>query len=360
MSEPNLRNLPVRVTSGDLRNVPSHVINYVDDFMVKYSLIGVSDNKHVILGWQRYYVFDEINTYGIIDVKFISPKEQERLLVKFYNISYIMVPHFCDNPVNARKLFHLRLDDTLSSHDTLEKYLYPNVIISDFILGVWDNRVWIQTLVEETREWIDYLRKELNDYNRISLQFCAKEIESMIKTTLEEAKSRLPVDNNSIDNNLTRVIKKNYQGYLYTWIVEETDENTFLTAWKFDHKALVWNKVGHKIQTFLSELKLLTSEDIMAISQKGIYIWTADIGNEIKLIYYWGSIKLIKPKTHYELIFDQLDFLNKKLVFSKNFLPPPSFSQLISHPSFDCYMDTSTRAWFLFEDLLDYYMNDIF
>ncbi|CAG8549810.1 27667_t:CDS:2 [Gigaspora margarita] len=225
-----------------------------------------------------------------------------------------MVPHFCNNPVNARKLFHLRLDEALSNHDTLENYLYPNVIISDFIIGVWDNKVWIQTLVEETREWIDYLRKELNDYNRISLQFCAKEIESMIKKTLEDAKSRLPVDNNSIDNNLTRVIKnKNYHGYLYTWIVEETDENTFLTAWKFDHKALAWNKIGNKIRTFLSELKLLTSEDIMAISQKGIYIWTADIGNEIKLIYYWGSIKLIKPKTHYELIFDQLDFLNKKL-----------------------------------------------
>ncbi|CAG8565250.1 11263_t:CDS:2, partial [Dentiscutata heterogama] len=352
MSEPNLNNIPVLVTSNDLRNVPSHVINYVDDFMVNYSLIGVSDNKHIILGWQRHCyvdVFNDANTYGIVDVNFISSKRQERLLIKFYNISYLMVPHFCNIPINARKLFQLRLDDTS------EKYLYPNVIISDFIVGVWDNKVWIQSLVKDAKEWIDYLRKELNDYNRISVHFCAKEIELTIKSTLARAKSCL-------DDNLTKVIKKKsyYNGYLFTWIVEETDENTFLTAWKFDHEALVWNKVGNKIQTFLSELKLLTSEDIMAISQKGIYIWTADIGNEIKLLFYWGSIRLVKPKTHYELIYDQLNFLNKRLVFSKNSLPPPSFSQLISHPSFDCYMDTNTRTWFLFEDLLDYYMNDMF
>ncbi|CAG8599872.1 9131_t:CDS:2 [Dentiscutata erythropus] len=284
----DLNNIPVRVTSNDLRNVPSHVINYVDDFMVNYSLIGVSDNKHIILGWQR----------------------------------------------------HCYVDDALSNHDTSEKYLYPNVIISDFIVGVWDNRVWIQTLVKDAKEWIGYLRKELNDYNRISVHFCAKEIELTIKTTLERAKTCL-------DDDLTRVIEKKsyYNGYLFTWIVEETDENTFLTAWKFDHEALAWNKVGNKIQTFLSELKLLASEDIMTISQKGIYIWTADIGNEIKLLFYWGSIRLVKPKTHYELIYDQLDFLNKRLVFSKNSLPPPSFSQLISHPSFDCYMDTNTRTW---------------
>ncbi|CAG8454842.1 14594_t:CDS:2 [Cetraspora pellucida] len=302
------------------------------------------------------HVFKDINTYGIIGVNFISSMKQERILVKFYKISYIMVPHSCDNPIDAKKLFQLSLEDELNSQDTSEKFLYPNVIISDFIVGVWDHRLWIKPLIHETTEWTDYLRKELSDYNRIQVQFCAKEIELMMKDTLTKAKSYL-------DNNEIRVIKKKsyYNGYLYTWIVEEADEKTFLTAWMYDHKALAWSKVGNKIQTFLSEIKLLTSEDIVAISPKGIFVWMAVKDHGIRLLYYWGSIKIAKPNAnHYELIISQIEFLDDKLMFSKNSLPPPSYSQLISHPSEYCYMDTSTKSWFSLEDLLEYYMNNMF
>ncbi|CAG8524289.1 36528_t:CDS:2, partial [Racocetra persica] len=363
----DLSSLPIRITMGDLKNVPTHVINYVDDFkQIKKLFVffkpteeykdtfyfdeiyGIIDLKTKVLqkfevqglsalsAYEAIYVFEDIHTYGIIGVNFISSKVQERILVKFYKISYIMVPHTCDNPIDARKLFQLRLDSESNSQDASEQFLYPNVVISDFIVGVWDNKLWIQTLVRETKEWTEYLREELHDYNRIQIQFCAEEIELMMEDTLAQAKIYL-------NYNETRVIKKKryYNGYLYTWIVEETDDNTFLTAWIFDHKALAWSKVGNKIQTFLSDIKLLTSEDIVAISSKGIFVWTVVKDHGIKLLYYWGSVKIAKPNAYYyELVVDQIEFLNDKLVFSKNSLPPPSFSQLISHPSHDCYMDT--------------------
>ncbi|CAG8647041.1 11016_t:CDS:2, partial [Racocetra fulgida] len=295
LTRQDLSSLPIRITTGDLKNVPTHVINYVDDF-------------------KDTFYFDEI--YGIIDLK-------TKLLQKFEVQGLSALSAY--EAIYARKLFQLRLDSELNSQDAPEKFLYPNVVISDFIVGVWDNKLWIQTLVRETKEWTEYLREELHDYNRIQIQFCAEEIELMMEDTLVKAKIYL-------NYNETRVIKKKsyYNGYLYTWIVEETDDNTFLTAWMFDHKALAWSKVGNKIQTFLSDIKLLTSEDIVAISPKGLFVWTVVKGHGIKLLYYWGSVKIAKPNAYYyELVIDQIEFLNDKLVFSKNALPPPSFTREI-------------------------------
>ncbi|CAG8821022.1 1777_t:CDS:1, partial [Cetraspora pellucida] len=50
----DLKSLPIRITTSDLKNVPTHVINYVDDFEARYSLIDVSDHKHIVFGCQRF------------------------------------------------------------------------------------------------------------------------------------------------------------------------------------------------------------------------------------------------------------------------------------------------------------------
>ncbi|CAG8508277.1 7240_t:CDS:2, partial [Scutellospora calospora] len=297
------------------------------------------------------YVFKNKNTYGIIGVNFISSKNKEYLLVKFYKIVYILVPY--SNPVDASKLLQLKLDDDLNSQD--EKYLYPNAITSDFIVGVWNKNLWIQCLIRETKEWTDYLHQNFNDYNKIHTYFCTNEIENMIKTTLTKVKSCLA-------NNSIRILTKKFLvGYVYAWIVKETEDHIYLTAWKFNHKNSVWNKVGNMIQSYPSELKQLSSGDLMAISIRGIFIWTACGSDKINLNYYWGSIDITKPnQIYYKSIIDQLDFLNDKLVFSQNYFPPPSIDQLVSHPLLACHMDIITRELFLFDDLLEYYIDDMF
>ncbi|KAF0403807.1 hypothetical protein F8M41_009220 [Gigaspora margarita] len=91
----------------------------------------------------KYYIDVQLNVDNTLLVVFNRKQDA----INVYSTSQVLC--------YQNKIIHLRLDDTLSSHDTLKKYLYPNVIIFDFILGVWDNKVWIRTLVEETREWID-------------------------------------------------------------------------------------------------------------------------------------------------------------------------------------------------------------
>ncbi|CAG8453393.1 17876_t:CDS:2 [Dentiscutata erythropus] len=173
----------------------------------------------------------------------------------------------------------------LNSEDESTRLLEPNIITSSHIIGVSNNQLWIQNLVKN-KDHID----EFKVNSLVDIYSCGEEIGQIIR---------------DINFPLTKI----HVGCLYTWIVKFTNEMAvLLTAWKYDHEMLIWNKIGDMIQI----IKLLGSEDtIQTIDNNDSSLL------QLKHGYISTFIELIDIVTSSLLELEEID---KSFVFTERFL----------------------------------------
>ncbi|CAG8481071.1 16553_t:CDS:2 [Dentiscutata heterogama] len=354
------------------------------------SLIGVSDCKDIILWIKRddpydfgnyltectekmmVYIYSAISgvmlekcafDYNLdISICFIGSKNSERLFVN----DYIMNPQNLSNNIDAKDLLKVTFEDN-------EPTLIKNVIISDYIIGIYYDHVIIKNLIHHKR-WTDYVH-----YDKIDIYSCGNEIRQKIQSTLEKY---LKIYETNLEYSQDISVTESHIGKICTWNVSHTTHDDYgtynvisLEAKKINHENNNWDKVGDTIHIwttmstrvknssykhYLMESWLLKSEDLLIISSFGIQIWTINSGKEITLLYYWVNFKVsdnLFSKTALQIMIEQITFLNNNLDFSKGLPPSPSFEQFIENDNNYVYFFDSSH--FKCYDLLEYYMNNI-
>ncbi|KAF0524640.1 transient receptor potential cation channel subfamily a member 1-like [Gigaspora margarita] len=256
--------------------------------------IEISDNEALLVVCAEYKSSKETNLYvcstetGInlssLTAKFvidrfhlIASNKGERLLIHYINISgkytiSLMDPYDLKNPINANKLFE--------NKQIQEQY----IIKSDKIIYTNDGKVFIEQLVDDN--WVEYLRKELKDTNRI--------------TTL----SKMPIDL------ITKIIEESsydpphsdeFVGRFLRWGLELDDKSVILTVVDFNYRTNKWNPDDKKrqldilpsfyadVKNYIIHCEVLENDDLIAITRIGVFIWTYNKLCGVKMHYYWND-----------------------------------------------------------------------
>ncbi|CAG8803451.1 24699_t:CDS:2, partial [Cetraspora pellucida] len=346
-------------------------------------LYGVSDNKHVILMTERQVPYNfgrflkhlidiqpckiEIVPPAIIDkLEFFGPHKSERFLIKGHYAKSLKVTYKMANPYTLKVYSAINL----LKHDGNEIEVFT--VHPDHIIRVWNNRLFVQELMES--EWPEYLKSVIDDNDQITTLFCGESVKKTLEDTLKIYKSDHDPGSTSK--------KKTFTGHSFIWNVIfhdrfETRKNFVLKAQKFDHEENSWDPVEKSVEfpsshflgdsTYFMECNLLESEDLLMITPIGVFIWTIKSDGEIGLLYYWGLYDGTRSKTPQEGIInnlesilkdDQLKFSNKKL------LPSPHFNRIVKMRKRSTWFTEHDKGWGTmnapnFQDLLDYYMNDV-
>ncbi|CAG8490325.1 1552_t:CDS:2 [Gigaspora rosea] len=337
-----------------------HSVNSNDNEILNdaFDLIAVSDCKHIIVEtykkndkFPRDFIFStengmiiaEDNECSFNEYKyFVASEEGECLILQKGESFFITEPCRLDNKVNADKLFQL------DNIDQNEKKLYPCIIHSDRAIGVCNGYLWIKKLIYN--EWKKYLCEEFNEYYKVNNLLFGKEIERHLKETLESCES----DPKSPP----------CEGNFFKWNWSFKPNLFILEADAFNNVEREWNKIKAieiKIDNFLDtdqiKFKLLESEDLMAITTIGVFIWTIKYEKGIFLQGFWGyqpnivrsdnsaserTIKTIKK------LLKQFNCSNTKL------LPSPSFDTI-------CFLEISKLDFYntCFKNFIDDYTDNI-
>ncbi|CAG8576815.1 21449_t:CDS:2 [Cetraspora pellucida] len=255
----------------------------------------------------------------------IASRKGERLLYISddpYNLNHqynLMDPYNLKNPIDAGVLFER---DKIPIRDP---YIILSDEISDKIVYTIDGRVLIEELVPNN--WVKYLRKELNDTNRIT---------TLSKKTIDiiaEIINKLTDDYN--------VNRKEFEGESLKWGLELDDKSVRITAIDYNHRKMEWNPDDKKKhldilpsfypngKDFILCCEILENDDLIMITRIGVIIWTYR-RFEIKMHYYWNywndrleqfEFEMIKfknffkdwtpgrilPASNYETIYKNLD-----------------------------------------------------
>ncbi|CAG8644671.1 42578_t:CDS:1 [Gigaspora margarita] len=284
-----------------------------------------------------------------------------------------MNPRTLVNIIDAEKLL------LLNSNDASMSLLEPNVITSSHIIGVSNNQLWIQNLVENEKD-ID----EFKDNSLVDTYSCDEFKVNSLVDTYSCGEEIIQITKHAANDSS----KKKHVGCLYAWIVKVTNEiEVLLIAWKYDHEMLVWNKIGDTIQIINNqypikykllesettiqiiydnnpdtiqiivpvEFKLLRSEDLIMILFGGIYIWTAKTDKGIHLLNYWDELQL------YDFYWDELEFYDLES-YNSHFVKSPRFGQILKNmneTNVIMYKNIRTNECFKYENLLECYVEDL-
>ncbi|CAG8489168.1 25894_t:CDS:2 [Gigaspora margarita] len=216
---------------------------------------------------------------------FVSSDAGERLLLFFKDITEIRDPYSLDKiieePILSEK-FSAKLNNE-----------------NEKIYSTLDGRLFVQEFSKQ--QWIEFLRKELGDYNEIRSLLSKVQITNFLKGILDENINK--GDSEYINNEFkepkgAEKLEKSYAGFLVKWDVIK-GKNAFILRASIKHNSdsEQWDQAvkernihpdhlrGYK---FVYKCDLLDNEDLIMITVIGLLVWTVWEKKEIKLRYYKG------------------------------------------------------------------------
>ncbi|RHZ51255.1 hypothetical protein Glove_481g10 [Diversispora epigaea] len=312
----------------------------INDFIDKVYVY--STEKGVLL--KKYIYKDEVT---VNKVYFIGSKVGERLLIlssddSNSNRCEIMDPYTLENPVDCRRLFSYS-----------EGYFDPFIIKDDDIIGVCEGQLLIQGLIKD--DWINYLRRTLNDYNEINSPSNGSILEKMIENAIKTFKYKSQTDDSEWAER-EPLRKETFEGHLFRWKLDCGQERIMLEVHRFDPENEDWKPVGDPRNIlpeshierenvdpiFVVKCELLNNDDLAIITPMGLFIWTVlpirspDKGPEegpkegIRLLYFWGNTEVTYKKSYLGVAIILNKIQNYKLVFTGHTLPPPDFDHILN------------------------------
>ncbi|CAG8612348.1 3072_t:CDS:2, partial [Dentiscutata heterogama] len=324
----------------------------------------VDDNP----GTSRIYIYSTMNgmnlaTYdydssiSIDKIYFIAHDIGERLLVISHDTENnvkmdLFDPYTLENPVNAEKLFEIGA-----------MIQNPYTIKFSQLIGLIDGNISIYRRFIRNK-WIDYLREQLNDYNRLFTLSDRKVMHEMIKKAMNIGSyglSRYDIDH--IEQEET------YQGRLLRWELDCRVQKLFiLKAFHFNHEGNEWQLVQGKSQrnifpNFHSEIRdrpqyiiqcrILENDDLFMVTTFGVLIWTVIPDKGIRLLYYWGNEDLY----YQELTYTKLSYSDP---FVKRILPPSEFDIIIKFKELSFGPEGSQDVSYFFREFIEDYITNKF
>ncbi|KAF0548146.1 nudt9 protein [Gigaspora margarita] len=327
---------------------------------------------------------DTVLTAIIDRIEFFGTPKKERFLIrghfpKSFKLTLKMADPYTLQVYSAINLL---------KHDGHEIEVFT--VHQKHIIRVWKNHLFVQELVENL--WTEYLRSVIGDNNKIPTFFCGETVKKMLMDTLDNYKS----DPESTPK------KHTFQGDSISWSV--TYHDRFETRRYFALKAHILKHEDKEEEsqdneeksrepveisvelpsshfllggsTYFMECKLLESEDFLMITPIGVFIWTIKINKQIMqknksigLLYYWGIYDGTRSRTPQEGIIVNLESIidADHLKFSINkLLPPPHFNWIVKMRKRSTWYTDYDKGWKgwgtnapNFQDLLDYYMDDV-
>ncbi|CAG8622298.1 15062_t:CDS:2, partial [Racocetra fulgida] len=239
----------------------------------------------------------EIVPPAIIDkLEFFGPPNGERFLIKGHFVKSLNVMYKIADPYTLNKV-----DSAINLLKHGDNEVKVFTVHQNHIIRVWNSHLFVQELVET--EWFEYLRSQLNDNGLITTFFCGESVKETLEATLKEYKS--DHDPGSASK------KRTFPGHSFTWNL--TFGDSFKTRKHFTLKA----------QKYDYEKKEGIIKNIESILED-----------------------------------DKLKFSNNKL------LPSPHFNKIAKMRKQNTwYTEHDKRVATIdapnFQDLLDYYMNDV-
>ncbi|CAG8759604.1 3887_t:CDS:2, partial [Dentiscutata erythropus] len=319
-------------------------------------------------GTSRIYIYSTMNgmnlaTYdydasiSIDKIYFIAHEIGERLLVISHDTENnvkmdLFDPYTLKNPVNAENLFEI---GALIQN--------PYTIKFSQLIGLIDGTISIYRRFIRDK-WIDYLRQQLNDYNRLFTLSDRKVMHEMIKKATN-------IENYGLSrNDIDRIEQEEtYNGRLLKWELDCRVQKLFiLKAFHFNHEGNEWQLVQGKSQrnifpNFHSEIqdrpqyiiqcRILEDDDLFMITTFGVLIWTVIPDKGIRLLYYWGNEDLY----YQELTYTKLYYSDP---FVKRILPPSEFDIIIKFKELTFGPEGSQDVSYFFREFIEDYITNKF
>ncbi|RIB30287.1 hypothetical protein C2G38_2136427 [Gigaspora rosea] len=278
-------------------------------------------------------------------LEFVSPGKEERLLLFNDSDTFKL-----EDPYHLPDVIELGIVKSITeicgslellNKETLKQVEFKTVKDGK-IYYILEGRLWVQEISGEL--WAKYLRKEFKDYNEnrtLPSKFQVENVLQMVIGETEERKSQFVCDD----------------GSLVKWEVNDIQIQAF---WKVDSKSIDSIRLinGLYYSTTIYSCKVLNNEDLIMITNVGIFIWSIWQNCEKKIIrlrYYitlnYESMNLNKSD------FEQL-LNNIQEYKGKDSLPTPNFDFIIRNvESISTESDESDKRY-LFKELLDDYIED--
>ncbi|CAG8616046.1 21540_t:CDS:2 [Gigaspora margarita] len=308
-------------------------------------------HKHVIIKTQRDFPYDfgKIDTVltAIIDrIEFFGTPKKERFLIrghfpKSFKLTLKMADPYTLQVYSAINLL---------KHDGHEIEVFT--VHQKHIIRVWKNHLFVQELVENL--WTEYLRSVIGDKNKIQTFFCGETVKKMLMDTLDNYKS----DPESTPK------KHTFQGDSISWSV--TYHDRFETRRYFALKAHILKHEDKEEESQENEEKSREPVEISVELPSSHFL----LGGST----YFMECKLLESEdflmiTPIEGIIVNLESIidADHLKFSINkLLPPPHFNWIVKMRKRSTWYTDYDKGWKgwgtnapNFQDLLDYYMDDV-
>ncbi|CAG8710043.1 8486_t:CDS:2 [Dentiscutata erythropus] len=254
--------------------------------------------------------FHDYDEKIVVDcIYFIAYEAGERLLIKSHNQfneeRYIdlMDPFNLKKPVSAKKLFE-------SDVQIRDPYIIKSDKESDNAIGIIDENLDIYDLVKPSN-WIEYIRKELGDYNRIYVLSDCEYIANMIKDELKgkyfngsevppEESDEYPFQGSFLTWNLHYKKQGNRPGYQVEIEAQIYDQNN--NSWRpveGESKRSInpnFQPPEHTKKLKIMKCKCLANDDLLMLTNFGILVWTVHPQKGVRLHCYWGRARIRNEK----------------------------------------------------------------
>ncbi|CAG8639621.1 25318_t:CDS:2 [Dentiscutata erythropus] len=205
----------------------------------------------------------------------IASQKGERLFYISGDQYNLMDPYNLTNSIDASKLF-----ENIEVNPIQEPY----IIRSDKIIYAIDEKLSIKELVPD--DWIEYLRKKLNDRNSI---------------TAPSSKKTIDIISEIIQKSKFEPERKKFEGKFLKWELESDDSSVKLTVVDYNYRRRKWNDDKKKqlnilpsfyrkenLEKFIVHCEILENDDFITITRIGVFIWTYKL-SDIKMHYYWND-----------------------------------------------------------------------
>ncbi|CAG8806693.1 528_t:CDS:2, partial [Racocetra persica] len=258
----------------------------------------------------------------------------------------LMDPYTLMNPVNADKLFR-RLK---------AKIKMPYIIKSDSIIYANDEQLFIEKLIKQSvKKWINYLRNDLIDYNKISTPLGKKDIINFIKNITSDLKKNIDRRDYYIQGTETygRYLSwtLNCKDVTFTLEVsrkksEISEENKQEPVHLENEREPVHEKNQQKANLYVRQCQALKNDDLVMVTEKCVILWTFIPSKGIRVHYIWGVDKVLD-----EEYWEYWEKLSKSS--AERFLPPSDFDRIINEANIKPDKDSANLYNLLLENYIE-------
>ncbi|CAG8587284.1 13161_t:CDS:2, partial [Gigaspora margarita] len=237
-----------------------------------------------------------------------------------------MDPYTLMNPVSADKLFR-RLKAKINP---------PYIIKADCIIYVNDDEqlffdILVNKYVMNEDKWINYLRDDLNDYNKISTPPGKDDIKNFIKKIASDLEKNITKRDCYIQGTETygRHFKWTLNCKDVKFTLEVSQENSEVSkenkqepVHEENERELVYEKNQQKVNLYVRQCQALSNDDLVMATEKCIILWTFIPSEGIRVHYIWGIDRDISDKEYWKEIFSK--------PLAERFLPQSDFDRIIN------------------------------